>query len=279
MHTAITQFSVSPDREANIEKATGFVREAAQSGAEIILLPELFSGPYFPRTEDAAFFSWAEAATQSPTLQHFSRLARELGVVLPISFFEKDGQLYYNSVAVLDADGTCLGVYRKSHIPDGPGYEEKFYFRPGKTGFKVWDTRFGAIGVGICWDQWFPECARIMTLLGADILLYPTAIGSEPTEPALDTSEPWRRAMLGHAVSNLIPIAAANRVGIEHDQTFYGRSFICDALGEIVAELDRTHEGIGYASFDAEEVRKTRASFGFFRDRRPDLYLEITKDH
>ncbi len=278
MHLAVLQFAMTEDRQANLAKATDLIRAAASQGAQVILPPELFQGPYFPKTEDASFFRWAEPASQSKTLQHFSELARELKVVLPISFFEKDGQTYYNSVAILDTDGTCLGIYRKSHIPDGPGYEEKFYFRPGKTGFKVWPTQFGTLGVGICWDQWFPECARIMTLLGADVLLYPTAIGSEPLEPTLDTRGPWRRAMLGHAVSNMIPIAAANRIGTEQHQTFYGTSFICDARGEVLADLGSSQESIGYAQLDLEAVRKDRDSFGFFRDRRPDLYAEIVKD-
>lgn len=278
MHVAVLQFSMSDDRSRNVAKATELIRRAASEGAQVILAPELFQGPYFPKTEDATFFRFAEPAAQSKTLAHFSDLAKELQVVLPISFFEQDVQVYYNSVAVLDADGSCLGIYRKSHIPDGPGYEEKFYFRPGKTGFKVWPTRFGQVGVGICWDQWFPECARIMTLLGADVLFYPTAIGSEPHDPELDTKGPWRRAMVGHAVSNLIPVAAANRVGKEHDQDFYGASFICDARGELIADLDNTSESIGHAHFDLEMIRKDRASFGFFRDRRPDLYAEIVKD-
>lgn len=278
MHVAVLQFAVSEDRARNLAKVTELIRNAAAQGAQVILAPELFQGPYFPKTEDATFFRWAEPATESPTLAHFSALAKELKVVLPISFFEQDVQVYYNSVAVLDADGSCLGIYRKSHIPDGPGYEEKFYFRAGNTGFKVWPTRYGKLGVGICWDQWFPECARIMTLLGADVLLYPTAIGSEPLDPELDTKGPWRRAMLGHAVSNVIPIAAANRVGQEQDQTFYGTSFICDARGELIADLDSTSESIGYGRFDLESIRKDRASFGFFRDRRPELYDEIVKD-
>jgi N-carbamoylputrescine amidase len=202
-------------------------------------------------------------------------LARELHVVIPVSFFERSGQVYYNSLAMINADGAMLGVYRKSHIPDGPGYEEKFYFRNGDTGFKVWDTTFGKIGVGICWDQWFPECARSMVLMGAEILLYPTAIGSEPEEPNLNTKDPWQRAMIGHAVSNVIPVAAANRIGLEGSQTFYGHSFIANQRGDKVAELNDTEEGVITAEFDLDTVRLNRASFGFFRDRRPELYQAL----
>jgi N-carbamoylputrescine amidase len=199
-------------------------------------------------------------------------VAAELGVVIPVSFFERAGHAYYNSVAMIDADGAILGIYRKSHIPDGPGYEEKFYFRPGDSGFRVWPTRFGTIGVGICWDQWFPESARAMMLLGAEVLLYPTAIGSEPHEPDLDTRDPWQRAMIGHAVSNLVPVVAANRVGDEHGQIFYGSSFVADARGDKRAELNRSEEGAILATFDLDTLAKTRAAWGFFRDRRPDLY-------
>jgi N-carbamoylputrescine amidase len=199
-------------------------------------------------------------------------VARELGIVIPVSFFERAGQAYFNSVAVVDADGAVLGVYRKSHIPDGPGYEEKFYFRPGDTGFRVWLTRYGALGIGICWDQWFPESARAMMLLGAEVLLFPTAIGSEPHEPDLDTRDPWQRAMIGHAVSNVVPVVAANRIGTEDGQVFYGSSFIADNRGDKVAELGRGDEGVAVASFDLDALARTRASWGFFRDRRPDLY-------
>ena len=204
-------------------------------------------------------------------------LAKELGVVLPLSIFEKDGPHYYNSLVMVDADGSLMGVYRKSHIPDGPGYEEKFYFRPGNTGFKVWETKFGNLGVGICWDQWFPETAREMMLMGADILLYPTAIGTEPEEPDLDTSAPWRRAMVGHAVSNVVPVCASNRIGNEDGQTFYGTSFIANHRGDIVTDMDRTGTGYRVATFDLDEITKARAAFGFFRDRRPDLYKSISK--
>ncbi len=274
---AAIQCGFSEKVSENVTQITQYVREAAKQGAQVILPPELFEGPYFCRQEKDEFFSWARPSSNHPTIQHFQSLAEELGVVIPVSFFEKDGQSYYNSLAMIDANGAQLGIYRKSHIPDGPGYEEKFYFRPGNTGFKVWDTRFGKIGVGICWDQWFPECARAMTLQGADILLYPTAIGSEPESPDLDTKDPWQRAMIGHSVSNVIPVIAANRIGNEGGQIFYGHSFISDQRGTKVAEMDRTSSGIITAQFDLEEVRKNRASFGFFRDRRPEFYTSISE--
>lgn len=269
---AALQSSFGEDRDHNVARVTAFVREAAARGAQVILPPELFEGPYFCREEKDLYFSWAQPAAGHPTIAHFQRVAKELGVVIPVSFFEKDGQTYYNSLAMVDADGSMLGVYRKSHIPDGPGYEEKFYFRPGNTGFKVWATRFGMMGVGICWDQWFPETARAMMLMGAEVLFYPTAIGSEPEEPHLDTKDLWQRAMVGHAVSNVVPIVAANRVGTEGGQTYYGHSFIADHRGEKVAEMGRTDEGIIQAAFDLDAVRRNRDSFGFFRDRRPELY-------
>jgi N-carbamoylputrescine amidase len=269
---AAIQCALGGTRDQNVRTVTEHVRAAAGRGAQIILAPELFEGPYFCREEKEAFFDWSRPLEDNPTIEHFARLARELGVVLPISFFERAGQLHYNSVAVVDADGALLGVYRKSHIPDGPGYEEKFYFRPGDTGFRAWKTKHATIGVGICWDQWFPECARAMTLLGAELLLYPTAIGSEPHDPELDTRAPWQRAMVGHAVSNVIPVIAANRVGEESGQTFYGSSFIANPRGDIVAELGRSEEGVVVASFDLAAVRRARGAWGFFRDRRPELY-------
>jgi N-carbamoylputrescine amidase len=269
---AAIQAELEGTREENVARVTAHVRTAAARGAQVILPPELFEDPYFCREEREAYFDWARPVEGNATLEHFGRLAAELQVVIPVSFFERAGQAHYNSVAVLDDRGEVLGVYRKSHIPDGPGYEEKFYFRGGDTGFKVWPTRFGTIGVGICWDQWFPECARAMALLGADVLLYPTAIGSEPHDPALDTKDPWQRAMIGHAVSNVIPVVAANRIGDESGQVFYGSSFIADARGDKVAELGRAEEGVITASFDAEALRRTRAAWGFFRDRRPELY-------
>src|SRR5690606_3959102 len=228
---------------------------------------------YFPQLEREELFALAHPVATHPFIERFANLARELDVVLPISFFEQAGQAYFNSLAMIDAGGAVLGVYRKSHIPDGPGYEEKFYFNPGDTGFKTWRTRFGAIGVGICWDQWFPETARVMALKGADLLLYPTAIGSEPAEVGgLDTRDMWQRAMLGHAVSNSVYLAAANRVGREGDATFYGSSFIADFTGTKLTEADRTSETVLYADLDLAAARRFRAGFGFFRDRRPDLY-------
>ncbi len=273
---AALQTSFTEDIASNVAKVTDLVRKAAFQGAQVILPSELFEGPYFCREERDEFFDWAKPLTEHPTIRHFQQLAQELEVVIPVSFFEKAGQNYYNSIAIVDADGALLGTYRKSHIPDGPGYEEKFYFRPGNTGFKIWPTRFGTLGVGICWDQWFPECARAMVLLGADILLYPTAIGSEPQTPDLDTKDPWQRVMIGHAVANVIPVVAANRIGTEGEQTFYGHSFIANQRGDKVAELGRAEEGVVCAAFDLAEIRRNRASFGFFRDRRPELYGTLT---
>lgn len=258
--------------EENVARVERLVRDAAKKGAQVILPPELFEGPYFCKQERDAFFAWAKPAAGHPTIERFRALARELKAVIPVSFFERDGQHHYNSLAMVDADGSVLGVYRKSHIPDGPGYEEKFYFRPGNTGFKVYATRFGNIGAAICWDQWFPETARALMLLGADILLYPTAIGTEPETPDLDTKDLWQRAMIGHAVSNVVPVVASNRIGTEDGQTFYGASFISNHRGDKVAELGRADEGVITATFDFDEIRKNRASFGFFRDRRPELY-------
>ena len=256
----------------NLQRIEAGIRDAAGRGATVVLPPELFAGPYFPQREDAAFFDQAHPVKNNPLLERFGRLAGELGVVLPVSFFERDDPHYYNSVAVFDADGSMLGVYRKSHIPDGPGYEEKFYFRPGDTGFRTWTTRAGRIGVGICWDQWFPEAARAMALQGADILLYPTAIGSEPEAPDMDTCDPWRRAMIGHAVCNAIPVAAANRIGVEDGITFYGSSFIADPRGDLCASLGRVEEAVIVSELDLDTLRRERAEWGFFRDRRPDLY-------
>lgn len=270
---AVVQMSCTDVLEENVAKAEAFVRQAALSGANVVLLQELFESLYFPQLEREELFALAHPVDDHPFLTRFAGLAAELGVVLPISFFEQAGQAHFNSLAMLDADGRNLGVYRKSHIPDGPGYEEKYYFNPGDTGFKTWRTRYGAIGVGICWDQWFPEAARAMALKGADLLLYPTAIGSEPAGTGgLDTKKMWQRAMLGHAVSNCVYLAAANRVGQEAEATFYGSSFISDFTGEKLAEADRSSEMVLYADLDLAEARKFRAGFGFFRDRRPDLY-------
>jgi N-carbamoylputrescine amidase len=273
---AAIQSSFSRDIDHNISKMTTLVRNAAEKGAQIILPSELFENPYFCRQELDEFFAWAKPNEKHPTLLHFQKLAKELQVVIPVSFFERDGNVYYNSLAVIDADGSQLGLYRKSHIPDGPGYEEKFYFRPGNSGFKAWKTKYATIGIGICWDQWFPECARAMMLMGAELLFYPTAIGSEPGNPTLDTKDLWQRAMIGHAVSNVVPVIASNRIGNEGGQIFYGCSFICDHRGEKIKELGRDEEGVIVAEFDLNEILKNRASFGFFRDRRPELYEVLT---
>jgi len=273
---AAIQAALTTDTEHNVKHIAGYVREAAAQGAQIVLPSELFENHYFCTAERDEFFALAHPTADHPTLRTFQTLATELGVVIPVSYFERAGQAYYNSIAVVDADGTLLGTYRKSHIPDGPGYEEKFYFRPGNTGFRVWQTRYATIGVGICWDQWFPETARALMLLGAEILFFPTAIGTEPQNPDLDTKDPWQRAMIGHAVSNVVPVVAANRVGTEGNQTYYGSSFIADPRGDKLAELDRTAEGVIVASFDLDSVRRTRDSYGFFRDRRPDLYSILT---
>ena len=273
LRLAIVQMSCTDVLEENLAKAESFVRQAAGEGANVILLQELFENLYFPQLEREELFALAHPVATHPFIERFSKLAHELGVVLPISFFEHAGQAYFNSLAMIDAGGEVLGVYRKSHIPDGPGYEEKFYFNPGDTGFKTWRTRYGSIGVGICWDQWFPETARVMALKGADLLLYPTAIGSEPDEVGgLDTRDMWQRAMIGHAVSNSVYLAAANRVGTEGDATFYGSSFIADYTGTKLSEADRTSETVIYADLDLAAARRFRAGFGFFRDRRPDLY-------
>jgi N-carbamoylputrescine amidase len=273
----VIQLELNRSRDEAIQRSVEAVRKAASDGAQVILLPELFEGPYFCTLEKEEAFSLAAPLKDHPTLLLMQQLACELEVVLPVSLFEREGPHYYNTVAMIDAGGELLGSYRKSHIPDGPGYEEKFYFRPGNTGFKVWQTRFASIGVGICWDQWFPECARSMVLQGAEVLLYPTAIGTEPAEPELDTRAPWRRVMQGHAVANCVPVAAANRVGEEPEQSFYGSSFICDALGELCAEASSDAEAILLASLDLRATEGLRASMGFFRDRRPDLYGEIVK--
>ena len=277
VRVAATQCAFTEDLAENLNRVEALVRQASAAGAQVILPSELFEGPYFCREEKDAFFDWAKPAEGHPTIARFQALARELGVVIPVSFFERDGHAHYNSLAMVDADGSLLGTYRKSHIPDGPGYEEKFYFRPGNTGFRVWATRFGKVGAGICWDQWYPECARVLMLMGAELLLYPTAIGTEPENPGLDTKDLWQRAMVGHAVSNVVPVVAANRIGTEGDQTFYGHSFIADHRGEKVAELGRTDTGFITADLDLEEIRRNRASFGFFRDRRPDLYGLISE--
>jgi len=275
---AAIQLAFGDEIDANIAKVAARVREAAAKGAQVILPPELFEGPYFCRVEDEGLFANAKPTAEHKAVRAMQALAAELKVSIPTSFFEADGPHHYNSLAMIGPDGNIQGVYRKSHIPDGPGYEEKFYFRPGNTGFKVWDGAGTTLGVGICWDQWYPETARAMMLMGAEILFYPTAIGSEPHDEGLDTARLWRRAMVGHAVSNVVPVVAANRVGTEHGQTFYGTSFITDERGDILAELDREEEGVITATLDLDRVKRHRAAFGFFRDRRPELYGRLVQD-
>ena len=278
VRVAAIQCAFSDDMAENIDRISGFVEEAARDGAQVILPPELLQGHYFCREENEKHFDSAYPVATHPVVTKLAVIAKKLNVAIPASIFERDGQHFYNSLAMIDAGGEVLGVYRKSHIPDGPGYEEKFYFRPGNTGFKVWDTKFAKLGVGICWDQWFPETARAMMLQGADILFYPTAIGSEPDNTDLDTKDLWQRAMIGHAVSNVVPVVAANRIGNEHGQVFYGSSFITNHRGDKIAELGRTDTGIIQAGFDLAEVTRNRAAFGFFRDRRPDLYGILATD-
>ena len=280
MKVAITQFKMSWNIEENLSKAEQMVRKAAQKGARIILLPELFKTPYFCQKENYDYFDLAEESESSPTISRFQKLAAELNVVLPISFFEKSGNVHFNSLVMIDSDGKNLGLYRKSHIPTGECYEEKFYFSPGDTGFKVFKTKCGRIGVGICWDQWFPEVARSLALLGAQLIVYPTAIGSEPVLPK-DSKDHWQNTMRGHAAANIIPVLASNRIGTESDKdsamTFFGSSFITDEDGNIAVELSRDEENIAIAEFDLKSIDKKRISWGVFRDRRPDLYGSIIK--
>lgn len=276
---ALVQLGCSDDRDANLARAETWVREAAAQGAHLVLLPELFEYLYWPQVQREELFALAHPVANHPFLERFQTLAAELGVVLPISFFERAGPAYFNSLMMIDADGSPLGVYRKSHIPDGPGYQEKYYFNPGDSGFRSWHTRVGTVGVGICWDQWFPEGARAMALQGADLLLYPTAIGSEPaTSGGWDTQPMWQRAMVGHAVSNSVYVAASNRVGreaaigAEGNTIFYGSSFIADPTGSVIAEGGRSEEGLVLAQLHLGAAARFRAGFGFFRDRRPELY-------
>jgi N-carbamoylputrescine amidase len=270
---AAIQTSYGEDMKANIAKTERFVREAAGRGAQVVLPSELFQGPYFCTSQEERWFATAYEADKHPCVLALAPVAKELGVVIPVSIYERAGPLYFNSVAIVDADGKQLGVYRKSHIPDGPGYMEKYYFRPGDTGFKVWDTAHGRIGVGICWDQWFPEAARAMALQGAEVLFYPTAIGSEPHDASLDTRDPWRRAMQGHAVSNVVPVVASNRIGTEASgQKFYGSSFIADHRGDLVESFEREDEGVLVHTFDLDFLDRHRAAWGFFRDRRTEFY-------
>lgn len=277
---AATQFACSWDLLANADRAEVLVRAAAGQGAGLILLQELFATPYFCITQRPEYFDLAAPAAGHPLIARFADLARELGVVLPVSFFERAGQAFFNSVAMVDADGRVLGVYRKSHIPQGPGYEEKFYFSPGDTGFRVWETAAGRVGVGICWDQWFPESARSMALLGAEVLLYPTAIGSEPPNPAYDSQPHWEMTQRGHAAANVMPLVASNRIGREvapegRDVTFYGSSFIAGPSGDLLAKASRDGEEVLTATVDLDEIAALRRSWGVFRDRRPDLYTPL----
>lgn len=285
VRVAVTQMACGLDQEANANKAEELVRQAAAQGAQIILLQELFQSLYFCQEQSPKYHEWAQEESESDLLRRFSSLAKELQVVLPISFFEKANNAYYNSIVIFDADGSSLGKYRKTHIPDGPGYMEKFYFTPGDTGFKVFPTRFGKIGVGICWDQWFPECARALVLQGAQLLLYPTAIGSEPGAATshIDSQPHWQRTMIGHAAANMVPVLASNRIGEEvfgsSSITFYGSSFVCDHRGEVLAQADRLTEGVIVADLNLVVAGQDRNAWGLFRDRRPELYRALlTKD-
>jgi N-carbamoylputrescine amidase len=277
---AATQMACGWDREANIANAEKLIREAARRGANLVLIQELFESPYFCKDHLAKHFELATTIEENPAIRRLSQVARELSVVLPLSIFERSQNAYFNSLVMVDADGRIMGVYRKSHIPESPGYHEKFYFSPGDTGFRVWPTRFGTIGAAVCWDQWFPEAARAMALAGGEVLLYPTAIGSEPQDPTLDSHLHWQRTMQGHAAANVMPLVASNRIGTERGEkleiTFYGHSFIADHTGAIVAEADDHSEQVITATFDLEEIRRYRHSWGVFRDRRPDLYAPLT---
>ena len=279
MTLAATQFACSTDAAQNLDRAERVVREAAGNGAQVVLLQELFETPYFCKDHLASHFDLARPIADSPVVRRFQALARELEVALPLSVFERANNAYFNSLAMIDADGSVLGVYRKSHIPEGPGYHEKYYFSPGDTGFRVWKTRYGTLGVGICWDQWFPEAARCMALMGADVLLYPTAIGSEPHDASIDSRDHWQRCMQGHAAANVMPLVASNRIGVEcgqkYEMTFYGSSFIAGPAGEKLVEADRVTEAVITATFDLDAIRAHRHAWGVFRDRRPELYGPI----
>ena len=276
---AATQMACSWDREANVARAEKLIREAAARGANVVLIQELFETPYFCKDHAARYFDLAKPLEGHPAVEHFRTLARELDVVLPVSVFEQANNAFYNSVVIVDAGGEVLGSYRKSHIPEGPGYHEKYYFSPGDTGFKVFDTKFAKLGVAICWDQWFPETARALALMGAEILMFPTAIGSEPHDPSLDSAAHWQRTMQGHAAANVMPLVASNRIGVEegahYAMTFYGSSFIASHTGEKIAEADRSSETVLTAEFDLDAVRRYRQAWGIFRDRRPDLYYPL----
>ena len=273
---AATQMACSNETDKNVSNAEKLVRQAASEGAQIILIQELFESQYFCMDQKEELFELSKPFENHPTIKKFSELAKELKVVLPVSFFEKANRAHYNSVAIVDADGSVLGKYRKSHIPDGPGYQEKFYFNPGDTGFKVWNTKYAKIGVGICWDQWFPEAARSMVLSGAELLLYPTAIGGEPEDDGFDSSDMWQRAMIGHSASNQIPVIASNRIGTEKgidiENYFYGRSFVTNHVGDKIAEGSRDKEEVLIGKINLSEAENLRNVWGVFRDRRPELY-------
>jgi len=273
---AATQFACTNDRVQNLQTAERMVRAAQARGAQVILLQELFETPYFCKDHDTKYFDLALPIAENPAVRRLQSVAQELQVVLPVSVFERAGNVFYNTLAMIDADGALMGTYRKSHIPESPGYHEKFYFAPGDTGFKVWNTRYGVIGVGICWDQWFPECARAMALQGADLLLYPTAIGAEPQDLTIDSQPHWQRTMQGHSAANIMPVLASNRIGVEPGKQwtvqYYGSSFITDHTGAVIEQADRTTEAILTASFDLNAIREYRRSWGVFRDRRPELY-------
>jgi len=277
---AATQFACTWDLPANADRAESLIRRAAAQGAQVILIQELFAAPYFCITQDPGHFALAQPADNHPMIQRFQSLARELGVVLPCSFFERAGPVFFNSLAMIDADGRTLGLYRKTHIPQNPGYEEKYYFSPGDTGYRVWDTAFGRIGTGICWDQWFPEAARAMAMMGAEVLLYPTAIGSEPATPGYDSAPHWEAVMRGHAAANILPVVASNRIGTETAGnvavTFYGSSFISDPTGQLLAKADRATESLITATVDLDAIARLRATWGLFRDRRPETYRALT---
>jgi len=276
LSVAALQTSYGADLATNIAKTEALIRQAAANGAQIVLPSELFQGEYFCVSQEEKWFATAHPWREHPCTIAMQALAKELDIVIPTSIYEREGPHYFNSLVMIDAGGEALGVYRKSHIPDGPGYQEKYYFRPGDTGFKVWDTKYARVGAGICWDQWYPEAARAMALLGAEILMYPTAIGSEPHDTSLDTAAPWQRVMLGHAVANVMPVIAANRIGTEKvtqaGQTFYGHSFVANHRGDLVSSLGATEEGIVAGTFDLDFLQTHRAAWGFFRDRRPEFY-------
>ena len=278
---AATQMTCSKNNTENIDRAESIIRKAAEMGAQIILIQELFESTYFCMDQKDELFQLSKPFENHPTIERMAKLASELNVVLPISFFEKANRAHYNAIAVINANGEILGKYRKSHIPDGPGYQEKFYFNPGDTGFKVWDTAYAKIGIGICWDQWFPEVARIMALKGAEVLLYPTAIGGEPEDDGFDSSDMWQRAMIGHSAANQIPVVASNRIGTEQGQDisnyFYGRSFITNHVGDKIAEASRDKEEILIGKVNLEEAENLRNVWGVFRDRRTDLYSDLLK--